>query len=317
MTIVDVRRHSLKFYFLWMLRSRSKPSKSAENQDQAPRRPSSSLRCCLFIMILPVIALVLIMARTYESTPFSISSLKQYWEAHDRKAPSAEHLSFKKSKSRIVAIGDFHGDWDSATTVLKMAGLIDDKFNWAGGNTRFVQTVSYPKTHCQGDIVDRGPDTIALYQLMIKLANQAEAVGGRVYALLGNHEIMNMMQDLRYVTPEDTASFGGESKRREAWSQEGWLGKYVRSLNISAIVDGTVFVHGGIHPDWAKYGVDVSLLADSQSRNSTRKRNCIYQKILKMSCGTSSYSMVKCRLCGTGDMRKMLNQKCVKSLIVL
>jgi hypothetical protein len=46
-----------------------------------------------------------------------------------------------KDRSRIVAIGDFHGDWESATYVLKMAGLIDNNFDWIGGTDRFVQTV--------------------------------------------------------------------------------------------------------------------------------------------------------------------------------
>ena len=46
-----------------------------------------------------------------------------------------------KDRSRIVAIGDFHGDWESATYVLKMAGLIDNNFDWIGGMDRFVQTV--------------------------------------------------------------------------------------------------------------------------------------------------------------------------------
>lgn len=105
--------------------------------------------------------------------------------------------------------------------------------------------------------MDRGPDTIRLYRLMMKLTKQAKEAGGAVFSLLGNHEIMNMMEDLRYVDPGDTDSFGGEEKRKEAWSKDGWLGQYLRSLNITVQVDETVFVHGGIHPDWAKFGVEV------------------------------------------------------------
>lgn len=81
----------------------------------------------------------------------------------------------------------------------------------------------------QGDIVDRGHDTIKLYKFMMDLRKQAEAVGGRVIQLLGNHvkyyftclmykEIMNMMNDLRYVSAQDTLSFGSAEKRVNARS---------------------------------------------------------------------------------------------------
>ena len=76
----------------------------------------------------------------------------------------------------MLRIGDLHGDLNSATTVLQMAKVIDSSLNWIGGRTYLVQT---------GDIVDRGPDTIALYKLFIKLSKQALDQGGRVFSLLG------------------------------------------------------------------------------------------------------------------------------------
>ncbi|RKO88199.1 Metallo-dependent phosphatase-like protein, partial [Blyttiomyces helicus] len=149
--------------------------------------------------------------------------------------------------SRIVAVGDLHGDLPHAVRVLMMAGISDDSGNWVGGQTTFVQT---------GDIVDRGPDTIVLYEMMQRLTSQAAEAGGKVVALLGNHEVMNMQDDLRYVTKEDFESFGGREKRKFAWSKEGWLGQYLRTLDIVAIVNETVFMHGGMHPKWAKKGID-------------------------------------------------------------
>jgi hypothetical protein len=50
---------------------------------------------------------------------------------------------------------------------------------------------------------------------MMSLEDAAAKAGGRVVALLGNHEVMNLMGDLRYVTPENYASFAdGESEKR-------------------------------------------------------------------------------------------------------
>ncbi|KAI8906449.1 Metallo-dependent phosphatase-like protein [Gorgonomyces haynaldii] len=148
---------------------------------------------------------------------------------------------------RIVAVGDLHGDLQNARITLEMAGIIDKNMDWIGRDTIFVQT---------GDIVDRGPDTIALYRLFQKLIVQAKEQGGQVIPLLGNHEVMNLMEDWRYVTQEDIQSFGGYEQRKQDWSQDGWLGKYVRSLKITANVNGTVFFHGGAHPKYAKLGVE-------------------------------------------------------------
>ncbi|KAI8907730.1 Metallo-dependent phosphatase-like protein [Powellomyces hirtus] len=157
----------------------------------------------------------------------------------------ASHASVTGS-TRIVAIGDLHGDHKNALVVLRLAGLVDAQGDWIAGSTTLVQT---------GDIVDRGPDTIVLYQWIRKLTEQADKVGGKVIPLLGNHEVMNLMGDWRYVTEEDVASFGGEEARREAWSKEGWLGQYIRTWDLTTIVNNTVFLHGGLHPKWARRGI--------------------------------------------------------------
>ncbi|KAH6560086.1 hypothetical protein BASA60_000085 [Batrachochytrium salamandrivorans] len=151
------------------------------------------------------------------------------------------------SPRRIVAVGDLHGDLSQALKTLKMARIMDENQNWAAGNAVFVQT---------GDVVDRGPDTIKLYKMLYDLKVQAAEHGGQVIQLLGNHEVMNMAEDLRYVTPEDFSSFGGRSKRREAFSADGWPGKYLRTLGVTTWVNGTVFFHGGANPSWAKLGID-------------------------------------------------------------
>jgi hypothetical protein len=75
---------------------------------------------------------------------------------------------------RVVAVADLHGDLEHAHNVLRMAGLIDDKEvpSWTGGHSVLVST---------GDIVDRGDDTIKLYQLFQRLRHQAAETGGAVW----------------------------------------------------------------------------------------------------------------------------------------
>ncbi|KXN74530.1 Metallo-dependent phosphatase [Conidiobolus coronatus NRRL 28638] len=183
---------------------------------------------------------------------------------------------------RVIAIGDLHGDYEQAVKVLQMANLVDENAKWIGKNDTLVQT---------GDIVDRGPHVIKLYKMMQRLTKEASAAGGKVVQLLGNHELMNMMEDYRYVTKEDIDTFGGLDERKKAFTLEGWVGKYLRNLGITAVVDDTinhdtidnlhkmsisellnvemfkgegptqylddtVYAHGGITPKWAEFGVE-------------------------------------------------------------
>jgi hypothetical protein len=103
-----------------------------------------------------------------------------------------------KGVQRIVAIGDVHGDYDQFITVLRAAALIDGNNKWAGGKTHLVQT---------GDVLDRGPDSRKVMDLLMELEKQAKKAGGAVHSLLGNHEAMNIYGDLRYVSPEEFASY--------------------------------------------------------------------------------------------------------------
>jgi hypothetical protein len=104
---------------------------------------------------------------------------------------------------RIVAIGDVHGAYDRFVAMLRGADLIDGRQRWVGGAARLVQT---------GDILDRGPDSRKAIDLLRKLDGEASRAGGRVHALLGNHEFMRIVGDWRYVSAGEFKAFQtGES----------------------------------------------------------------------------------------------------------
>ena len=71
--------------------------------------------------------------------------------------------------TRIVAIGDLHGDIDAARRALKLAGAIDDNDHWIGGTLVVVQT---------GDVLDRGDDEQAILDLLTRLEGEATRAGG-------------------------------------------------------------------------------------------------------------------------------------------
>ncbi|RKP07537.1 Metallo-dependent phosphatase-like protein, partial [Thamnocephalis sphaerospora] len=147
---------------------------------------------------------------------------------------------------RIVAVGNLHGDLESALSVLRMAHVIDSDGKWAGGsNTVLVQT---------GDIIDYGPDTKELLMLFPRLVQEANRAGGRVIQLLGNHEVMNMIGDLRYVRERPDEFLSPES-RTTTFSSTGYLGSRLFNLPLVHRVGDTIFAHGSITETWAQMGI--------------------------------------------------------------
>jgi hypothetical protein len=107
-------------------------------------------------------------------------------------------VTAKPAPARIVAVGDLHGDYDAWEAIARAAGLVDAKGRWTGGNTTLVQL---------GDVPDRGPDSLKIIHQLMKLQREASRSGGKVIAMVGNHEAMNMTGDLRYVHPGELRAF--------------------------------------------------------------------------------------------------------------
>lgn len=148
--------------------------------------------------------------------------------------------------ARLVAVGDLHGDLAATLAVLKLAGATDDAGHWVGGALTLVQT---------GDQIDRGDDDRAVLELFARLADEAPKVGGRVIALSGNHELMNVVHDFRYVTPGSNPAFGGEEGRRRAFRPGGEFARLLADRPVVAQVGDSVFVHGGVLESHLRYGL--------------------------------------------------------------
>ncbi len=182
--------------------------------------------------------------------------------------------------ARIVAIGDLHGDLTATRAALRVAGAIDDKDHWIGKDLMIVQT---------GNEIDRGDADRQIVDLFERLSDEAKASGGAVIALNGNHEVMNVQLDLRYVTDgalNDFTSVPGTTtmdprlenvpekakSRAAAFVPGGPYAKKLSKRSIIAIVGDTVFLHGGIMPKHVRYGIDrmnreVSAWMDGSARD--------------------------------------------------
>ncbi|GLJ13105.1 hypothetical protein SUGI_0205270 [Cryptomeria japonica] len=127
---------------------------------------------------------------------------------------AAEVVTRIPSVERLIAIGDIHGDLQKAKEALKVAQVIDENDNWMGGDTTVVQV---------GDLLDRGGEELKVIYLLEKLKKQAERSGGGFIIMNGNHEIMNIEGDYRYVTPEGLEEF-------KSWAHWYTIGNSVKSL---------------------------------------------------------------------------------------
>src|SRR5437588_11737927 len=112
-------------------------------------------------------------------------------------APSGSRCSID-GVERIVAVGDIHGAYDRFVQLLETAGIIDHDHRWSGGRTHLVQL---------GDVVDRGDDSRRALDLLRRLQEEAPRAGGAVHALIGNHEVMRMLGDLRFTAAGEYEAF--------------------------------------------------------------------------------------------------------------
>jgi hypothetical protein len=185
--------------------------------------------------------------------------------------------------ARVVAVADVHGAHSALVEILAATGLIDAEAHWTGGATHLVSL---------GDVIDRGPDSRAVLDLLMRLQDEAAAAGGRVHVVLGNHEAMNLMGDLRYLVAPDYAAFAAEETetlraeaylsyasrrdvadeatlalfdqtyprgyfaRQEAMSASGMYGAWLLSLPAVVVINDTAFVHGGLPPLIAMTSLD-------------------------------------------------------------
>ncbi len=168
------------------------------------------------------------------------------------------------ASQRIVALGDLHGDLGATRQALRLAGAIDDSDHWIGEDLVVVQT---------GDQLDRGDQEQAILELLDRLQDEARAAGGALHVLNGNHELMNVRLDLRYVTEggfadfqdavviteEDSLLLAHEPDHRARVAAFRPGGPYARLLAerpVVLVIDGNVFVHGGLLPMHLDYGVE-------------------------------------------------------------
>lgn len=167
--------------------------------------------------------------------------------------------------NRFVAVADIHGAYDAFESILRKSEVIDDALNWIGGSDHLIIV---------GDVLDRGPESRRALDLIMRLESAASEAGGAVHLVLGNHELMNLIGDLRYVSYAEYAAFSedetpdmrtaafadfpgtieefdarypaGFFAHRQAFAATGEYGAWLLQRPFLLTVNDWAFVHGGL-----------------------------------------------------------------------
>jgi Calcineurin-like phosphoesterase len=146
-----------------------------------------------------------------------------------------------KTGDNIFAISDIEGEFDNFRSLLIAARIMDSNYRWTFGKGHLVVC---------GDLFDRGLDVAPELWLLYKLEDEAKTDGGYVHVILGNHDIMNLSGDFRYVQQK---YFDNSLKMnldyKSLYGKDTELGRWLRSKNILERVGNNLCMHGGLSPE--------------------------------------------------------------------
>ena len=153
---------------------------------------------------------------------------------------AADRITTSKSAPLFV-VADTHGEYEILAAMLYAASLVDGRLHWSFGRGHLV---------ILGDVFDRGAHQPEILWLIYALEAEARKAGGGVDLVLGNHEVMAMRGDLRYLNP----------KYRQVAESSAWLvfrlfgadsvlGQWLRTRPTVLQLNDLLCLHGGISPE--------------------------------------------------------------------
>ncbi|MBG02191.1 MAG: hypothetical protein CL470_07970 [Acidimicrobiaceae bacterium] len=202
--------------------------------------------------------------------------------------PKYDLIGMYPAVKKLIAIGDLHGDLRVTIIALKLAEVIPQTsteknvqdIHWSGGSTWVIQ-LGDQIDRCRpdewekncikdySDVYEDEGNNVTIIKLLLRLDDEARKHGGRFLGLLGNHEIMNVDKDFRYVSPKEFLEFVPLKDRNKKYTDDGYpMGYYHRtkafergsnmaklySIKKKSIITigNMLFVHGGISRDLAR-----------------------------------------------------------------
>lgn len=183
-----------------------------------------------------------------EARPLLTEACNMPAQLHKAMSTETKILEYK-GDFPVAALSDFHGQYDLMIELLKNNHIIDNNKNWAFGNGHFVIT---------GDIFDRGTKVTEILWFLYDLERQAELAGGKIHLTLGNHEVMILNGNLKYLASKYQEVAKILNKPYEnLFSKNSILGNWLRSKPVLIKVNDMLFAHGGFHPQLAKDNLSI------------------------------------------------------------
>ena len=220
--------------------------------------------------------------KTHEMNTIQQESVNNVQNEIKSMDPRYDAIGIYPPVKKLVCIGDLHGDLAVSLKVLKLAEVIPQNSNindinnihWCGNDTWIVQ-LGDQIDRCRpddwekncikdfNDVIEDEGNNMAIIKLFLRLDDEAKQCGGRVLGTLGNHELMNVDKDFRYVSPKEFLEFVPVNQRTQKHTDDGYpMGYYhrkkafERGSNISKlyavkkksiiIIGSYLFVHGGL-----------------------------------------------------------------------
>lgn len=150
----------------------------------------------------------------------------------------------------VLAVSDIESSFATLRSFLIRHQVIDQQLNWIFGRGHLVLL---------GDFVDRDVSTTQVLWFIYQLEQRALAAGGRLHYILGNHEIKNLQGDFQSAAKKYlfVATVLGRSQAA-LFGEDALLGRWLASKNTVELINGHLFVHGGLHPKLATLDLDLT-----------------------------------------------------------
>ena len=178
--------------------------------------------------------------KSFAPLPFPITVREKETPIHDY------HF---EDVSKIAAISDLHGQYNVMIKLFKSNKIIDDNLAWNFGEGHLVIT---------GDVLDRGDQVTEILWFLYQLEQQAEDAGGKVHMLLGNHELMVMTGDVRYIHKKYRYTTAVVKRMyQDLFGETSVLGNWLRTKPVSVTINGIAFLHAGFSKELLETGVTI------------------------------------------------------------
>ena len=189
--------------------------------------------------------------KQFEKNHITIENKKLPFTVNIRKNPVKTQETYKNAE-KIMAIGDLHGGFDELRIFLIGNKIVDKNLNWIWGKGHLVFA---------GDVFDRGNKVTECFWLIYNLEQQAELAGGKVHFVPGNHEIMELTGDKRYLADKYVHLCNRLNFDYSAlYGNKTVLGRWLRSKNAVIVINDILFVHGGLSEEMVQKKISIQTI---------------------------------------------------------